>query len=64
MKLFARLVVALALLAGAAAVVAPGPVEARYPRPGCGECQDGSLNAGTWSCGGAHTNCTECTVCG
>jgi len=64
-KSLARLMLALALLGGAAAgLLIPETSEARYPRPGCGECVDGSLSSGTWSCGGTHTNCTECTVCG
>lgn len=56
---FWKLPVLLAVLM-LAALAAPGPsVEAI---PGCGECVGGTTGTG-WSCGGAHTNCSECTVC-
>jgi hypothetical protein len=30
--------------------------------PGCGECVGGTTGS-NYACGGAHSNCSECTVC-
>lgn len=33
-------------------------------KPRCGDQRDGTWNAGTNTCGGAASNCTDITVCG
>lgn len=55
-----KVLLLVAFLAGAAVPFVSQPAEA-IPR--CGECEGGSFDSGSGSCGGPHRNCTECTVC-
>ena len=57
---FRLLAFAFVLAAGLCLAGGPSPSHAQ---PGCGGCRGGTLDMATSSCPGAHTNCTECTVC-
>ena len=63
-KKMIALVAALLLGMLGSMVLPAGNAEARYKKPGCGECSEGTLDLSSASCPGAASNCTECTVCG
>ena len=55
---------ATALVALLVALSFVGTADARYPKPGCGDSREGTLDLASESCPPPATNCTEITVCG